>query len=388
MPAEPIVLLPGFQVFRHIPGLFILLLLLSGTLPETAAQNSKKSKRILRQVELEYQGGLLYDNNILKYSNKYLNRFKNQEDEGRFHIKTYDDLIINQSLKVTSDIRIFNKYKSKINLEISRQQYLNNDIRSINEWDAGIEQLLPKRMVVKVFFSDIPHFYVRHYRDKEWVAIYGYTPETFQPFSFRKNELGMYVQKGLFKNTRLRLTFTGSRYFHNEHYTEYDCTNYLAGLTLFQPIGKKFRTTLSFQTIASEAKGYDASYETAETSEGPDASYTENRFNASITRDLPRIRKINHSLELEGGYWYRTYSSAYSAVSDPLHAGRTDHTFRLFFTYSVRLQNRLKMALLFNSYSRLTETNITENEEFVADEKDYRQVQYGIKLTYNLKLLK
>jgi hypothetical protein len=33
-----------------------------------------------------------YDSNILKYSNKYIERFKNGEDEGRFHIHSIDVL--------------------------------------------------------------------------------------------------------------------------------------------------------------------------------------------------------------------------------------------------------------------------------------------------------
>ncbi len=35
-----------------------------------------------------------YDSNILKYSEKYIERFKNGEDEGRFHINRIDDLTL------------------------------------------------------------------------------------------------------------------------------------------------------------------------------------------------------------------------------------------------------------------------------------------------------
>jgi len=376
-----------FSNISLIPGLILILLIFPGSLGKLSAQQSDKSK-IIQQIELEYTPALIYDNNILKYSDKYLNRFKNQQDEGRFHIKTYDDLIISQSLELTTSLRIFPKYRSKFILDFARQQYFKNDIRSMNEWGAGFQQILPQKMMLNLFYNNIPYFYVRHYRDKEWVNVYGYTPESFQPFSFRKEELGGYIQKTMFKNTRLRLSFAGSRYFHNEHYTEYDCNNFLAGVTLFQPIGKKLKTEISYQYISSAAKGFDASYETAETSQGPDASYVEDRFNLTLTRDLPRIKKINHSIEVEGGYWHRAYLSAFSAVSDPLHAGRTDHSFRVLLTYSVKIRSRLKMALLLNSYSRNTKTNVIENKEYVSDEKDFQQLQYGLKLTYNLKLLK
>ncbi|RPI70427.1 MAG: hypothetical protein EHM47_12130, partial [Ignavibacteriales bacterium] len=42
-----------------------------------------------------------YDSNILKYSEKYIDRFKNREDEGRFHIETIDDLVWGYSIGLT-----------------------------------------------------------------------------------------------------------------------------------------------------------------------------------------------------------------------------------------------------------------------------------------------
>ena len=35
-----------------------------------------------------------YDSNILKYSDKYIQRFENHQDIGRFHINRYDDLAV------------------------------------------------------------------------------------------------------------------------------------------------------------------------------------------------------------------------------------------------------------------------------------------------------
>jgi len=42
----------------------------------------------------------LYDDNILRYSDKYLGRFAWGEDEGRFHIETTDDLVLHTILRL------------------------------------------------------------------------------------------------------------------------------------------------------------------------------------------------------------------------------------------------------------------------------------------------
>jgi len=58
-----------------------------------AAEKKKKKKKI--GLELKVGLAMTYDDNILKYSDKYLDRFMNGLEPGRFQwIDTYDDLII------------------------------------------------------------------------------------------------------------------------------------------------------------------------------------------------------------------------------------------------------------------------------------------------------
>ncbi|MCX6272728.1 MAG: hypothetical protein NTU44_16225 [Bacteroidetes bacterium] len=351
------------------------------------AFTQKHSKKIkVSQFEIESSLATLYDNNILKYSDKYLERFRNREDEGRFHIKTYDDIVLVPSLEVFSSFNVLKNLKSKINAAFTHRLFLNNDIKSWDYISFGFQQYVTKRAYFKFSCNYLPHFYVRHFRDRQWVAVYGYTPETFQPFSFRKKEYEFLVQNTFCINTRVRLTLAKSSCFHNKHFTEYDCRNSSYGITLYQPLHEKVKIEAAYEFATSKAKGYDASYETKVTSKGPDASYKEDDFNLLINWKLPFLFKHEQDVEAECGYSIRYYSSKFPMEWDEEHAGRVDKNLRLSLTYSVNLQKQLKISGFYNWLNRDSYTSAKENQMYLSDEKNYNQSLVGLKITYKLKI--
>lgn len=366
-------------------GLLLIILLLSFSMGDTFAQSSKKKKKA---KPLVFKVGLttMYDNNILKYSEKYLDRFMNSEDPGRFSIETYDDLIINPSLGGTYSFNVFKKAKSVINASISPRIYVVNSIKNWLFWTVGFQQYLTKKASFKIYYSYIPEFYVRNFRDDQWIDVYGYKPIAFTPYAFSKDNFGFYIQNTFFKNTRVRLTLNYARYYHNEHYTEYDSKDWLYGIYLFQRITKKFRIEAGYQYVTSDAKGYDASYQTPETTTGPDATFVEDRYSFGFTWYLPKIKKRSNNLDVNLLIMNRYYSSSYPPLEDPLHAGRYDHNYRMFFNYNFSVSKSFKVTLFYNWLMRDTETKAKINATYVSNEKDYRQDIVGLKLVYGIKL--
>jgi len=70
-----------------------------------------------------------YDSNILKYSEKYIDRFKNREDEGRFHIETVDDLVWGYSIGLTYTDEIIGNLKTIIGAGYDSDAYTYNSIK-------------------------------------------------------------------------------------------------------------------------------------------------------------------------------------------------------------------------------------------------------------------
>lgn len=371
-----------------LPGKLVLLLLTLIVLIPTGdafGQEKKKKKKKVKHFELKIGLAMTYDDNILKYSEKYLNRFMNGEDPGRFHIETYDDLIINPSLEGIYNFRIFKKVKTRINASISPRIYAVNSIKNWLHWGVGFQQYITKRASIKILYSYIPDFYVRHFRDNQWIDIYGYTPVTFTPYAFSKDNFGIYFQNTFFKNTRVRFSLYHARYYHNKHYTEYDSKDWLYGINLYQRLHKNFRLDVAYQYVTSDAKGYDASYQTPETTTGPDATFAEDRFKIGFLWKFPKLAKRSNDLTVNFHYIMRYYSSPYTPIQDPLHAGRVDANYRVFATYNIMLSKYLKLSVFYNWLMRDSHTMSIINSIYVSNEKDYHQNRIGFKLVYSLK---
>jgi hypothetical protein len=375
------------KTLRLISGstawLILLLIIFLVTGSDGYAQSSKKKKEEHFEAELSFS--TIYDDNILKYSDKYLERFMNGQDLGRFHIETYDDLILNQTAELAATYRIIRKLKSKFNINFSASEYLVNDIKNWYFVNVGYQQYLSKKASFKFFYTYIPHFYVRHFRDEDWAAVYGYTPETFVQFAFSKDNYGFWIQNTFFKNTRVKLSLDYLKYYHNKHYTEYDCRNYVIRMSLYQPVHEKVRLELGYEYEHSDAKGYDEEGETKEMADDADATYAEDGYIFGVNWQLPKIKKLKNEVDLRLAYQKRYYLSEHYLEEDREHTGRVDDNFQLAANYSLNLNKSLKLGAFYKFYFRDSDSQSEINEIYLSGEKDYRQNQFGLQLIYDFK---
>lgn len=348
-------------------------------------QAKKEQKKKEQHFEAEVSFATIYDNNILKYSDKYINRFMNGLDEGRFHIDTYDDIILYGAADLSATYRIIKKLKSKFNVSFFSNSYMINDIKNWYFVNVGYQQYFTKKASFKIFYNYIPHYYVRHFRDDDWVAVYGYTPETFVQFAYSKENYGFWIQNTFFKNTRINASFDYSKYYHNKHYTEYDCKDYIIGLSLYQPVYKTVRLEFDYEHEYSDAKGYDQPGETKATADDADATYFENGFVFGVNWQLPEIRKKENTLDVKAAYQKRYFLSEHYLEEDREHAGRVDDNIQFSAIYSFYLTKELKLAAFYRYYMRSSNSDSPVNQFYLSAEKNYKQSQFGLQVTYDLK---
>lgn len=375
----------NIQIHKNIlcasARLMAVLMILILMAPPANAQ--KKSKRKKPEYDVNFGVTMMYDDNILKYSEKYLNRFLNNEDKGRFHIETYDDVIINPELGLAGTWYIFGKQRSIIDVSGSYSKYVVNDVKTWSNFGIGYRQYISKKLNFKVFYDYIPEFYVRHFRDDDWSEVYGFSDDTtFTPYVFTKNNYGAWVQYSVFKNTRFRLYYYYMQYYHNKHYTEYDSKNTLYRFKVWQRFLEDFTFEFTYQYIYSDAKGYDQPGEDKETSDDGDATYEEDGFVFGLMYRLPRIKKRYHTLEFETVIYNRYYKTEKPVIIDRLHAGRVDNNLRFYVTYYLSVSKNWKFKAFYRWLGRDSGTTSILNEQFVSNEKDYKQNQFGIELEY------
>ncbi|MHC1774576.1 MAG: hypothetical protein AB9834_04100 [Lentimicrobium sp.] len=372
------------QISQGCNTLAFVILLSVFTCNGISAQSSKGRQK----PGLNISAGLttFYDNNILKYSDKYIDRFLNNQDEGRFHIKTYDDIILSPEIDLSSSYKLIGKLNTTLSAGYRLNAYIVNSNVNRSYWSVGLRQHITRKASIKISWDYIPEYYVRHFRDDDWVEIYGYTPETFKPFSFSKDNYSAEFINTFLRNTRLKLIFDYSNYYYNSHFTEYDCNNKAFEINLRQPLNKDLRIEAGYTYTLSKAKGYDEPGETNQTSDDSDGSFEDDSFLFRVLWDLPDFKKHKHSLDAKIELGKRYYSSEKSIFVDPLHAGRFDENLRLNGTYSFDISKSFALTVFYNWFGRDASSVSEENKLYISGEKDYKQSQVGLSLNYRMKL--
>jgi hypothetical protein len=327
-----------------------------------------------------------YDSNILKYSEKYIQRFKNREDEGRFQIHSIDDLTISYSAGINFTDEFIGKLKTILGAGFDSDAYTYNSIKTWYTYSIFLRQYVTSSTQLSFSYSYIPEFYVRHFRDDDWVYVYGYTPITFQPYTFSKDGYSFWAQQVLpWKTTRARIYFSYQKYFLNSPNLEYDSDDFLYGFRIFQSLTNNLDLNIGYYYTTSDAVGYDEPGETRETSDDSDASNYEHIYFAGVDYSFPKIFSRSNDISLDVQYQRAFYTTDQFHEMDPLHAGRYDYNYRVFVNYNFDLFEDLSVSAFYNWMGRESSSSAVQNQEYISDEKDYTQYRLGIKLDYQIK---
>jgi hypothetical protein len=361
------------------------LIILSSLNNELYGQKKKKTEKKVNKWSLSLSIRPYYDSNILKYSEKYIDRFKNREDEGRFHIETIDDLVWSYSIGITFTDNIIGKLRTILGAGFDSDAYTLNSIKTWETYNVFVRQYFSASTSLSASYSYIPGFYVRHFRDEDWVFYYGFVPETFRPYIFSKDDFSFWLQHIFdWKTTRARIYFTYDRYYLDESNTEYDSNDYIYGFRIYQSLFNKVDLNFGYLYSTSDAKGYDEPGETKEDSDDSDATNYEHAYYAGIDYALPKIFSRNNDISIDVQYLRAFYTTDHFLELDPLHAGRFDYNYRVFVNYNIDVIENLTATAFYHWFKRESSSASEENKEYVSDEKDYIQYRVGINFNYVL----
>lgn len=370
--------LPLEGIKRFVRGTLVawgLILIATSSLP---AQDMSCPE--FRPWELQVSETMMYDGNILRYSHKYLDRFSNGRDPGRFHVQTYDDLTLQSSLRLTRPLDLVGLPNSSISAQAQFKSHIQNSIKNWFSWNISWRQNLPNRWTASLSYGYLPRFYVRHYRDGDFTAVLGYTPETFKPFEFSKENVSFRLQHTLTGGTRLRLSGNHARFFYNQFFTEYDSRDWLIGLDAYHPFNRQIRASIGYAFLTSGVRG-DTPY-LGSTTERADGSFREHDLSVGFEWRLQEVFGFQTIVQIDAQWEIRKFTSTRPAASDPFHVGRTDHEYSINLGYEVELTPALDITFVYIWERRDTRTSVSENQVFLADEKDFTRHQVGLQFRY------
>jgi hypothetical protein len=323
---------------------------------------------------LRVDAAVRYDDNVLRYSDLYLEAFRRSEDPGRFHIGSTDDVILNVGLRLEREILRSGDLRTTLFGDGSYARYMRNTTKNWGSVGAGIRQNLPFRSLLTIAYEYVPYFYIRHYRDEDWVDAGYVGPEAYQPYSYARDELRASLAATFPTATGVRFGVAGGRQYHNEHFTEYDA-----------------RTTSWLWEVSQRAGQVRLSaryeYETARalvvTPGRSDASYDEDQYIAGVTYAFPVFGR-NAGLEASGAYARRCYTTTSPVELDPLHAGRVDHALRISLGAQMTIMRQLDVGLTASWRSR-DAAGVPANDAYISLERDYTQFQIEATASYAVR---
>jgi hypothetical protein len=355
-------------------------------IPFSGLSATANERPVFKGIEGALLLGSQYDDNTNRYSEKYLDRFKNGEDPGRFHIVTFDDAIACAKLDLKAKFHFINKRQTILDGSAFYKMFANNAIDRYGTFAVGIGQQVARATFLHLTYECIPHYYLYHFRDKDWQSIVGNVPEAFQSFDYAKDAINFRALRYLSKRTSISLQGGYSRYFYNEHYTEYDSKRYEISLHGNHTINKEVILACNYEFGLNNAQGYDGDMpgETKQSSDDADDSFLEHSGGLGLQWYLPEVYNREHSLSVDGAVQYRDYTTAKGPETDRTHAGRFEYAPRVSVAYTFSLSQPLALQIEYRRIQRWAGSSYAENNAYIKEEKDYSKniaaftVQYAI----------
>ena len=320
-----------------------------------------------------------YDDNILRYSDRDIDRFLNRDEYYPSKITTYDDWKNEFRVKAYFETASLFNYPFKIKYFGKFAHYYRNPFRNYTNHTFLLNQNFSKRLEVHFKYYYMPDYYLREYRDRDL--------NEYQSCSFDNTQFRLGISYRLAKMTELTLQAQYEQIYYNEHFTEYDSDLYLYEAILNHNFSWDWRCQFSFGYCISDNIGYTPSTISAEPSpfeedtEYGESSYEEEEYQIEIRRRQRKLWGSDTWFTLQYKLRHRIYTTGNSLQSDPYHSARLDDRHRIIFEINRDITPHLEITIGYTYQWRTTESDYQP----VIDAKEFQQHIYSV--TFNYRFL-
>jgi hypothetical protein len=352
----------------------------TGTLDFQDGPSSTKTPEtdsFIEKLNLRISGSLvfqsIYDDNILRYSDGFIEDYRRNDPPEKFHVETYDDAILSPRLFLTFRANPFGKPETRLYLGYITWQYATNPSKNNDLWSFRVRQYVSRYNRFEFSYSYSPPSYIRHLSDREPFEPRSTTPLTWKKFKSVRHGMGLsYTHR---PRRRLYVTIEGGRVlrYYNRPFLENDNWEWNGSFeVLWNPPGV-LRFVGRYMYADANARALDASNETIETSDDGDGSYERDLYELRVRLRPKGGLWLAKEFEVKGQYMAYFFTGTKLAHEDPLHTGRKDNVYYLELTAgSKRLFNKLISLKLGYRYAQRISSLPGTFEGEDAEDKDYK----------------
>ncbi len=349
-------------------------------------KKSKKSKK-KPPPPVQFSGAfalrVVYDDNIIHYSEEDLDEFETGPTPGKYSITTAGDWIVRPRLDLTLKSRALTGKKLEFLARFSSWRYVENGVKNNESVYLRLKHPGFGKDNFQLAFYHAPEAYLRNFRDRE-AFMPRSTPLAYTNFSYTSTSLGLAYWKKITSKVSGKLELKRGWRYYNRPFMENDNWEWRIGGYLEWRFVKPLKIRGEYLYSNDEARGADAVGEDASNSNDGDGSYERDSFKLALTWYVPksplRLKQVAVSSQYQAYY----FTSERPPDEDQYHVGRKDEMYRYEVTGSTR--KVWKSASLEGGYRYTIRDSSapfeTGDGEGIDEDKDYTDNRFWVGVNY------
>lgn len=356
--------------------------------PKKKSSSKKKSSKKKKSPAIKVAGSVvfqtIYDDNILRFSDGFIEEFRRNEPPEKYHVETYDDLILSPRLFVNFTAKPFAKKNTKLYLGVITWQYARNPEKTNDLWSVRLRQYVWGKDWLQFGYSYSPPSYIRHLSDRETYSEFrSTTPLQWRPFMSVRHGMGLRYYHRFSKTLSGEIEGGRVMRFYNRPFMENDNWEWNGFATLSWNPHKRWRIFGKYMYSNSDARALDTTEETVETSDNGDGSYERDLYETKIRFRPKGGVWYFKEFEVKGQYQLYYFTGTKPAYEDPLHTGRKDDV-KVFESYITTKKLFKNVQFKWGYRYAIRESSLPGTfEGEAAEDKDYKNNRTWIEARYS-----
>ncbi len=348
-----------------------------------AARRQRNPWRHSGNVGLEF----IYDDNIFRFSDVNIDRFRRGMDPGRFKMKTYDDFIISPSITLDLRRRLVWGKDTNFWMKLMLYEYTTNPVKTNQSLLLRARQYAWGRDFAEVAFSYSPNGYIREMLDRPPFAS-RVAPMVYTPFTITRSSLRFSYWKRVNSSLLLRGDLQRVWRFYNREFMENDNWEWSYSGIAYVTLKRNWRIRAQYTYSDSDGRVGDTvgnSYDDPASVRGGDNSYDRDYYSLDFSyRPRGGFLRYLTDATVGGRYMKFFFTSTLSPHIDPYHSGRLDEIG--VFTSSVSTKSLYGPVTAEIGYRFTRRTSTAAYTDVGAgsidEDKDYTNNRTWMGLTY------
>jgi Flp pilus assembly protein TadD len=348
-------------------------------------KKSKKKKRSRPAVEFSgaFALRLVYDDNVIHYSDEDLHEFETGPTPGKYSIGTAGDWILRPRLELEAETRALTGSKLQARLRISSWRYVENGVKDNESYSLLLKHSGPGRGNLQLTLYHSPESYLRNFRDRPPFTPRS-TPMEYTDFSYTSSSVSLAHWRRLSDEVDGKFEVKRAWRYYNRPFLENDNWEWRFGGYLSWRFIRALKVTGEYYYSVVEARGADAAGESVATSDDGDASYERDSYEIGLAFYAPKNRAKLDDLRVTAQYQAYYFTSERLPDEDRYHVGRKDEITRFEVTGST---DPVWRSISFEGGYRHTVRDSsapweTGEGESIDEDKDYTDDRYWIGAVY------